>query len=158
MAQAYVENTDEVRGLPGPGNLRIFGAKICLGELQRELDQDFVWAAVGVSGQHDSEVSEAEEEGRGRTSAGGSEQQEKQDIENAELAQAERLLRGAQRLLDLLLKVVDRHAPVLAFLVAQPVLYGERFQDLDTLARRGRATLCILRFMVASSFPPVALS
>ena len=77
-----------------------------------------MWTALGVLSQHHSDISKAEAEDRSRASAGGGEQQEEQYAENSELAQAERLFGGAQRRLNLLLKVADYHTPVLAFLIA----------------------------------------
>jgi len=57
-------------------------------------------------------------------------EEEEEHGEDAELAEVERLLGGAQRRVDFLFERVDRHAPVLSPLAAELVLLRQLFQNL----------------------------
>ena len=92
--------------------------KECLRELQSEPDQNPVRSSLGISRQHDSDVSKAEPQEGCRPRAGRGKQEEEEDGKDPKLAEFKRLPRGAKCRTNLVFQAVSRHTSIRSPLTA----------------------------------------
>jgi hypothetical protein len=109
----------------------LFITKECLGKLEFETDKDAMWAALGISRQRKLKVSIAQEEESCRSGTAWCDEKKEKHSINAMFTNPESFFGRFDRRPGLLLKVLNRHAPVLPLLAREVMLEGESPDNLQ---------------------------
>lgn len=120
------------------------GAKVLLGKPHAEPEDQLgpLRPVLGVAYQEDFDVPHSHCQDRRQPGALGGQQEEEEFAKDALLAKVEGLLRGADRLLDLVLEIIYRHGAVLPAFVRQVELFANLAETVEDLRAIEESVYC----------------